>query len=119
MVRDSSSLTRRTFATGAASVALSRAAEGGSAAPGTAGQRAALDGSVLTASPVRRRVRPEAPAESELWGFEPEPGGTVLRLRHGEEVRARLVNRTPRPLSLHWHGVRGPSATDGVRGPGS
>jgi FtsP/CotA-like multicopper oxidase with cupredoxin domain len=70
----------------------------------------------LRAAPLRRKLRPDAPEEAELWGFDGEAPGAPIRLRHGEELRLRLVNDTPKPLSLHWHGVRGPSAMDGVAG---
>ena len=68
------------------------------------------------AAPVRHRLRPDATAEAELWTFGGHAPPPFLRLRHGEELRLKLVNETPRPLSLHWHGVRGPNAMDGVGG---
>lgn len=37
-----------------------------------------------------------------------------IRLPRGRELRVRLVNRLDRPTSIHWRGVRGPSAMDGV-----
>jgi FtsP/CotA-like multicopper oxidase with cupredoxin domain len=70
----------------------------------------------LRAAPLRRKLRPDAREEAELWGFDGEAPGAPIRIRHGEELRVRLVNDTPKPLSLHWHGVRGPSAMDGVAG---
>jgi FtsP/CotA-like multicopper oxidase with cupredoxin domain len=38
----------------------------------------------------------------------------VYRLRLGESVDATLVNRLQEHTSVHWHGVRGPNAMDGV-----
>jgi FtsP/CotA-like multicopper oxidase with cupredoxin domain len=70
----------------------------------------------LTASPARLRLRPEPAPETEVWTFDGEAPGPVLRVRHGEEVRVRLVNRTAAPLSIHWHGVRNINAMDGVGG---
>jgi FtsP/CotA-like multicopper oxidase with cupredoxin domain len=70
----------------------------------------------LRAAPLRRKLRPDAKEEAELWGLDGEVPGAPIRIRDGEELRVRLVNDTPRPLSLHWHGVRGPSAMDGVGG---
>lgn len=58
----------------------------------------------------------EDAAPSGRWIFKGEPAGPILRLRHGQEFRATLRNGTPKPLSLHWHGVRGPAAFDGVGG---
>jgi FtsP/CotA-like multicopper oxidase with cupredoxin domain len=70
----------------------------------------------LTAAPARIRLRPEPAAETEVWAFDGEVPGPVLRVRLGEEVRVRLINKTPRPLSIHWHGVRNLNAMDGVGG---
>src|SRR5215207_5421828 len=71
---------------------------------------------VLAAAPLKMKLHPDAPAEAELWAFNGAVPGPILRVRHGEEVRVRLKNRTPAPLSLHWHGVRIANAMDGVGG---
>lgn len=72
------------------------------------------------AIPVSKRMRPESPAPAETWTFEgPGPGiegGIFVRIPAGREISARLLNETPKPLSFHWHGVRGPNAADGVGG---
>jgi FtsP/CotA-like multicopper oxidase with cupredoxin domain len=70
----------------------------------------------LAAAPAKIRLRSEPAAESDVWAFDGEVPGPVLRARHGEEVRVRLVNKTERVLSLHWHGVRNLNAMDGVGG---
>lgn len=67
------------------------------------------------AAPLRRKLRPDRDP-AELWAFNDQVPGLVLRVRHGDEVQLRLVNDTPKPLSLHWHGVRGPNGMDGVGG---
>jgi FtsP/CotA-like multicopper oxidase with cupredoxin domain len=69
----------------------------------------------LRAVPVRRRLSADASSEAELWTFG-EDTVPVIRVRHGEEVAARLVNDTAAPLTLHWHGVRNLNAMDGVGG---
>jgi FtsP/CotA-like multicopper oxidase with cupredoxin domain len=38
----------------------------------------------------------------------------VLRVRQGEPLRVRLINRLASPTTIHWHGVRLPNAMDGV-----
>jgi FtsP/CotA-like multicopper oxidase with cupredoxin domain len=38
----------------------------------------------------------------------------VYRLALGESIEAMLVNRLDEHTSVHWHGVRGPNAMDGV-----
>jgi FtsP/CotA-like multicopper oxidase with cupredoxin domain len=69
---------------------------------------------VLTARPTSMKLRPDA-AEADIWAFEGTLSPT-LRIRHGSELRLRLQNETTLPLSLHFHGVRGPNAMDGVGG---
>lgn len=71
---------------------------------------------ILTAAPAKVRLRPEPARETEVWAFNGETSGPVIRLRHGEELVLRLANDTSKPLSLHWHGLRGPNAMDGVGG---
>jgi FtsP/CotA-like multicopper oxidase with cupredoxin domain len=73
-------------------------------------------GRILTASPVRMRLRPDVSGEADLWLFDGRTPGPILRVRHGNELQLKLVNDAPKPLSLHWHGVRGPNAMDGVGG---
>ena len=48
-----------------------------------------------------------------LRAADPVPG-PALRVKRGEELRVRLINDAPAPVSLHWHGVRVPNAMDGV-----
>jgi multicopper oxidase len=40
--------------------------------------------------------------------------GPVLRLRHGQRLRVRYVNRTGESSSIHWHGMILPNRVDGV-----
>ncbi|MDB5511043.1 MAG: sufI, partial [Enterovirga sp.] len=88
-------------------------APGGPGAPGGGEPR-----TVLLARPLKRKLLPgaEATEEAETWAFADDGAVPVLRFRKGEEVSVRLVNETPSPLSLHWGGVRGPNAADGVAG---
>jgi FtsP/CotA-like multicopper oxidase with cupredoxin domain len=51
------------------------------------------------------------PTPAWLYGDAPFP---VYRLRLGESVDATLTNRLKEHTSIHWHGVRGPNAMDGV-----
>jgi FtsP/CotA-like multicopper oxidase with cupredoxin domain len=90
----------------------------GSGLFGRAGVRAAPapEGAVWRAAPLPGRLRPEAAQDADLWSLDARSAAPVLRLRQGEELRVRLVNDTTLPLSLHWQGVRGPNAMDGVGG---
>ena len=40
--------------------------------------------------------------------------GPVLRMKAGDDVRLRFVNKLDQPTSVHWHGLRGVSAMDGI-----
>lgn len=52
----------------------------------------------------------------EVWAYEGQVPGPVLRVRLGDRVRVRITNRLPQPTSIHWHGVRLEMAMDGVPG---
>jgi FtsP/CotA-like multicopper oxidase with cupredoxin domain len=109
--------TRRIVIGGLAAATLTGAAEPGLAQSGNAGPPAAIAGPrELVAGPLKTRLRPEPAPEADVWAFDGKLPGPVLRVRHGDEFRVKLVNKTERPLSLHWHGVRNVSAMDGVGG---
>lgn len=84
--------------------------------PLSAARSATADGVTLVARPRTTKLSTKAEAAADLWTLEGEMAGPVLRMRHGEPLVATLRNETPKPLSLHWHGVRGLAAMDGVGG---
>jgi FtsP/CotA-like multicopper oxidase with cupredoxin domain len=49
-----------------------------------------------------------------IWGYEGQSPGPTLRVRQGEELKVRLVNRLLQPTTIHWHGIRLPNAMDGT-----
>jgi FtsP/CotA-like multicopper oxidase with cupredoxin domain len=49
-----------------------------------------------------------------IWGYEGQCPGPTLRVRQGETLKVRLVNRLLEPTSIHWYGVRLPNAMDGT-----
>ena len=100
---------RRSLLTGVAALAAVPAAAQAPVKP------AEPEFTTWTAAPRRVRLRAEPAAASEIWTLAEEAPPT-LRVKLGEELRLRLVNDTPKPLSLHWHGVRGAAAMDGVGG---
>jgi FtsP/CotA-like multicopper oxidase with cupredoxin domain len=69
----------------------------------------------FTAKPDKLQLRPDAGSEAEAWTFNGSLA-PMLRIKHGSELRLKLRNETALPLSLHFHGVRSPSAMDGVGG---
>jgi len=58
---------------------------------------------------------PPAPL-TPIWGFGGQVPGPLLRVKLGQEVKARLVNRLDQATSLHWRGVRIVNAMDGAAG---
>ncbi|WP_026597103.1 multicopper oxidase family protein [Methylobacterium sp. 77] len=75
----------------------------------------------LVAGPGKNRLKPEPATETAVWIFDGGIGGgksslPVIRAKLGDTVRLRVENRTDKPLSLHWHGVRNQNPMDGVGG---
>ena len=105
-------LSRRTLLTGAAALALLPTAAQAQPVPAPALPEART----LTAGPGMMRLRPDPAPETAIWSFDGKAAPPVLRVKLGEAVRARLENKTERPLALHWHGVRNQNAMDGVGG---
>ncbi len=57
---------------------------------------------------------PPAPP-TKTWGFNGQTPGPLLRVKLGQEIKARLVNRLEQPLFLHWRGMRIANEIDGAR----
>ena len=70
----------------------------------------------LPAAPGKTRLRPEPASETPVWCFDGKALPPLVRVKLGQPVRLRIANRTDKPLSLHWHGVRNVNAMDGVGG---
>ncbi len=51
-----------------------------------------------------------------VWAYNDQVPGPVLRVRLGEEVVVNFKNDLPQPTTIHWHGMRVPNAMDGVPG---
>ena len=106
-------LTGLAAATAVAGLPSAARAQPAPPAPATAAQ---LPLRTLTAAPAKARLRPAPALDSEVWAFDGTTPGPALRIRQGETLRLELINRTTAPLSLHWHGLRGEAAMDGVGG---
>lgn len=65
----------------------------------------------LTASPATVRI---GDRDVETWAFDQQIPGPEVRLAAGEVLRARVQNRLPDPLTIHWHGVDLRADMDGV-----
>jgi len=53
---------------------------------------------------------------SDLWLYNGELPGPVIRVTRGERVKVRFKNSLDEPTSVHWHGIRIDNAMDGVSG---
>ena len=51
-----------------------------------------------------------------MLGFNGSTPGPELRLRQGEFLDVRFLNRIDQPSAVHWHGLRSDNAMDGVPG---
>jgi FtsP/CotA-like multicopper oxidase with cupredoxin domain len=67
-------------------------------------------------APGRARLRPSHAPEIDVWSVEAATPAAPLRITQGDTAVVNLTNRIDVPLALHWHGVRGPAAQDGVGG---
>jgi FtsP/CotA-like multicopper oxidase with cupredoxin domain len=54
--------------------------------------------------------------DTAVWAYEGTVPGPELRVRRGQPVRIRVVNKLSEDTTVHWHGIRLPNAMDGVPG---
>ncbi len=50
------------------------------------------------------------------WTYDGVLPGREIRVRRGDVIEARLVNKLPAATTIHWHGLAVPNAVDGVPG---
>ena len=65
----------------------------------------------LIAAPTRVQMGGRA---LEVWAYNGQVPGPTLRIRLGDTLKVRFINRLPTETTIHWHGVRVPNAMDGV-----
>jgi FtsP/CotA-like multicopper oxidase with cupredoxin domain len=68
----------------------------------------------LTAAKAGVRLAQNPFPETEVWTFNRESPGPLLRLRQGEPARIAVKNELEQPLTVHWHGLRIVNNMDGV-----
>ncbi len=71
---------------------------------------------IIEAGPGSLRLLPRPAAETAVWAYNGQVPGPLIRVKLGQEVRVRLINKLTQPTSLSWHGVRIANAMDGVAG---
>jgi FtsP/CotA-like multicopper oxidase with cupredoxin domain len=97
---------RRAFLTGVAASVF--ALDAGAETKAPAGPR------ILEARAGKLRLLAEPSPPTDILGFDGVTPGPLLRYEQGGELNVRLVNRLDRPMSIHWHGMRGDNSMDGV-----
>ncbi|WP_158808398.1 multicopper oxidase family protein [Beijerinckia sp. L45] len=71
---------------------------------------------ILEARPGSLRLASDPAGETAIWGYGGRVPGPLLRIKKGDELKVRLINKLTQPTSVCWHGVRVPNAMDGVAG---
>lgn len=70
----------------------------------------------IVAKPGRTHLLGQDRPQTDVWTYDGEIPGPVLRLRQGEPVRIFVRNDLDQETTIHWHGIRLPNAMDGVPG---
>ena len=78
--------------------------------------RAATKTFRLKAAPGRAAIVGGDHPSTDVWAYNGETPGPILRLRQGERARIEVVNALAQETTVHWHGLRVPNAMDGVPG---
>ncbi|MGI9510318.1 MAG: multicopper oxidase family protein [Geminicoccaceae bacterium] len=68
----------------------------------------------LTAAPSMVSLVGESYPSTEVWAFNGQVPGPVVRKRRGERLEITVTNDLPEPTTVHWHGLRVPVGMDGV-----
>ncbi len=76
---------------------------------------AAQDSAPLALDAVTRTIE-VAGKPAKVYGLLNGSGGHGLGFKVGDSFRVRLNNRLAEPTLVHWHGLKPPSAQDGVPG---
>ncbi len=71
---------------------------------------------ILEARESSLQILPEPARPTNVWGYNGEVAGPLLRVKKGEELNVRLVNKLSQPTTLHWHGLRIINSMDGAAG---
>lgn len=68
----------------------------------------------LKAAPAHAAVVGGDHPRTEVWAYNGQVPGPILRLRQGARARIEVENALPQETTVHWHGLRVPNAMDGV-----
>jgi len=70
----------------------------------------------IVAKPAQTALLGPGRPATDVWAYDGEIPGPILRLRQGEPVRIFVRNDLDQETTVHWHGIRLPNAMDGVPG---
>jgi FtsP/CotA-like multicopper oxidase with cupredoxin domain len=70
----------------------------------------------IVAAPGRAHLTGTDQPFTDVWSYDGEIPGRIVRLRQGEPARIVVENRLAEDTTVHWHGIRLPNAMDGVPG---
>ncbi len=74
----------------------------------------ASTGHTLKAQKSVQQVLPDKYPPTDVWSYNGQIPGPVLRVKQGETFSARFENGLDVDSSIHWHGIRVPNNMDGV-----
>ena len=81
------------------------------------GPRAGKPDRTITLTAMKKTVRLSSGKTVDAWTFNGQIPGPEIRLREGELVEVKLVNKDiEQGATIHWHGLDVPNAEDGVAG---
>lgn len=100
-------ISRRNLLQGAAALGLAAVAPTGSAMAG----ETALH---LRPAPARVPLVGGNWGATDVWAYDGQIPGPVIRVRQGGRLAVRVENGLPEETTVHWHGIRMPNAMDGV-----
>ena len=66
----------------------------------------------LEARPGKARL--SGGGDTSILGFDGITPGPVLRYQQGDDLAVRFLNKLDQPATIHWHGLRGDNAMEGV-----
>jgi FtsP/CotA-like multicopper oxidase with cupredoxin domain len=83
----------------------------GMSAPRFLRAETAADGfTVMVAKPVAAKLMEGDQPPTSLWSYDGSWPPAILHAKQGQEFKVRFVNELDRAITVHWYGVRGPSA---------
>ncbi len=68
----------------------------------------------LAAAPAEVPLVLEFGPATEVWAYNGQVPGPLLRYQQGDTLRIELENLLEEPTTIHWHGLRVPVTMDGV-----